>query len=77
MVASGAAFKLTKLSCLPPGSDPFFLAQSYGKQSEVEELVFIQCIQRQRNTWFYIAAILQLCGQMINNNSSFKIMIVL
>lgn len=78
MVAAGAAFKLTKFSCLPSGRDPFFfLAQSYGKQSEVKELVSIQCIQSQRNTLVYIAATLQLCGQIINNSSSFKIMIVL
>lgn len=73
MIAAGAAFKLTKFSCLSPGNDPFFLAQSYGKQSEVEELVIVLCIQSQRNTWFYIAATLQLCGQIINYSFSFKI----
>lgn len=76
MIAAGAAFKLTQFS-LPPGSDPFYLAQSYGRQSEVEEFVSIQCIETQRNTWAYITATLQLCEQTINNSSSFKIVIVL
>lgn len=75
MIAAGAAFKLTQFSCLPPGSDPFHLAQSYGKQSE--ELVSIQCTESQRNTWVYIPATLQLCEQTVNNSSSFKSVIVL
>lgn len=64
MIAASAAFKLTQFSCLPSGSDPFYLAQSYGKQSEVA-LVFIQCIESQRNTCVYITAILQLCEHTI------------
>lgn len=69
MIAAGAAFKLTQFSFLPPGSDPFYLAQSYGKQSEVE-LVSIQCIESQRNTCIYITATLQLCEQTNNSPPS-------